>query len=699
MPRTAPFEKFRNIGIMAHVDAGKTTTSERILYYTGRTHKIGEVHEGAATMDWMEQEQERGITITSAATTAQWKGYTINLIDTPGHIDFNIEVKRSVRVLDGLIATFCSVSGVEPQSETNWGHASNYGVPRLCYINKMDRVGADFTRGVQMIRERLRANAVPIQLPIGKEDKFAGVIDLVKMKALVWKSEELGAKWDEYGIDDANFPAELKEATLKARAELIEAAVEFNDDAMNAYLEGKEPDEATLMACIRAGTLAMKIFPVVCGSSFKNKGVQPLLDAVLDYFPAPNEIATSKLLGTDESGNEVQFTVADEQPLAALAFKIATDPFVGTITFVRVYSGVISSGTAVYNSVRGKTERIGRIVKMHANKREEVTEIRAGDIGALIGLKDTRTGDTLCNDAKPIILETIKAMEPVIAMSIEPKSKADQEKMGIALGKLLAEDPSFRVYTDEETGQTILAGVGELQLQVKIDILRRKPYEVEVNTGAPQVSYRETITQSAECEGKHAKQTGGRGQFGHCWVKFEPNEPGKGFEFVNGIVGGSVPKEYIPAVEDGIVEALKNGMYAGYPVVDVKATLFDGSYHDVDSSEMAFKLAGILAVKEAAKRCKPQLLEPIMKMEVTCPTDSMGDVIGDLSSRRGMIQGTEDVHGRTLIRANVPLANLFGYVTTLRSMTQGRGSPSMEFDHYAAVPNNVAEDIAKKRAA
>jgi elongation factor G len=693
MPRTTPFEKYRNIGIMAHVDAGKTTTSERILYYTGRTHKIGEVHEGAATMDWMEQEQERGITITSAATTANWKGYTINLIDTPGHIDFNIEVKRSVRVLDGLIATFCSVSGVEPQSETNWGHASNYGVPRLCYINKMDRIGADFFRGVDMIKERLRANAVPIQIPVGKEDGFSGVVDLVRMKALIWKGEELGAKWDEVEV-----PADLKATAEKWRANLIESAVEFNDDAMNAYLEGHEPDEATLKACIRAGTLAMKMFPVVCGSSFKNKGVQPLLDAVLDYFPAPNEIDPAKLVGTTDSGDEVKFTVSDDQPLAALAFKIATDPFVGTITFVRVYSGVITSGTAVYNSVRGRTERIGRIVKMHANKREEITEIRAGDIGALIGLKDTRTGDTLCSEAKPIILETIKAMEPVIAMSIEPKSKGDQEKMSIALGKLLAEDPSFRVYTDEETGQTILAGVGELQLEVKIDILRRKPYEVEVNTGAPQVSYRETITQKAECEGKHAKQTGGRGQYGHCWITFEPNEPGKGFEFVNNIVGGSVPKEYIPAIEEGVIEALKNGMYAGYPVVDVKATLTDGSYHDVDSSEMAFKLAGILAVKEAAKKCKPQLLEPIMKMEVTTPTDSMGDVIGDLSSRRGMIQGTEDVHGRTLIRAQVPLANLFGYVTTLRSMTQGRGSPSMEFDHYSPVPNNVAEEIAKKRA-
>lgn len=692
MARTAPLEKYRNIGIMAHVDAGKTTTSERILYYTGRTHKIGEVHEGAATMDWMAQEQERGITITSAATSAEWKGYKINLIDTPGHIDFNIEVKRSVRVLDGLIAAFCSVSGVEPQSETNWGHASNYGVPRLCYINKMDRVGADFFRGVSMIRERLRANAVPIQIPVGKEDYFKGVVDLVRMKALIWKGEELGATWDETDV-----PADLLETAKKYRQELIEAAVEFDDTAMNDYLEGKEPNEAMLKECIRRGTLAMKLFPVVCGSSFKNKGVQPLLDAVLDYFPAPNEIDPAKLVGTDEAGNEVKFTVSDDQPLSALAFKIATDPFVGTITFVRVYSGVISSGTAVYNSVRGRTERIGRIVKMHANKREEVTEIRAGDIGALIGMKDTRTGDTLCSEAKPIILETIKAMEPVIAMSIEPKTKSDQEKMSIALGKLLAEDPSFRVYTDEETGQTILAGVGELQLEVKIDILRRKPYEVEVTTGAPQVSYRETITASAECQGVHKKQTGGRGQFGDCWIKFEPNETGKGFEFINAVVGGTVPKEYIPAVEDGVVESLKNGMFAGYPVVDVKATLFDGSYHDVDSSELAFKLAAREAVKEAAKKCRPQLLEPIMKMEVTTPTDTMGDVIGDLSSRRGMIQGTEDIHGRTLVRAMVPLANLFGYVTTLRSMTQGRGSPSMEFDHYAPVPANVANEIAAKR--
>ncbi len=691
MARTTPINKVRNIGIMAHVDAGKTTTSERILFYTGRTHKIGEVHEGAATMDWMAQEQERGITITSAATTAQWKDYQINLIDTPGHIDFNIEVKRSVRVLDGLIAAFCSVSGVEPQSETNWGHATNYGVPRLCYINKMDRVGADFLRGVSMIRERLRSNAVPIQLPIGKEDAFCGVIDLVKMKAFIWQGEDLNPTEQE-------IPADQKELAAEWRAKLVEAAVEMDDDAMNAYLEGNEPSEETLKKCIRKGTLSMKIFPVLCGSSFKNKGVQTLLDAVLDYLPSPDEIDPKNLEGELEDGTEVVMSVGDDQPLGALAFKIATDPYVGTLTFVRVYTGVISSGNAVLNSTRGKSERIGRIVKMHANKREEVTELRAGDIGALIGLKDTRTGDTLSSESKPIILETIKAMDPVIAMAVEPKSKGDQEKMGIGLGKLMAEDPSFRVYTDEETGQTILAGVGELHLDIMVDRLKRE-HKVEVNVGAPQVSYRETITKTAECEGSHKKQSGGRGQYGHCWVKFEPNESGKGFEFVNAIVGGVVPKEYIPAIQTGIEESLKNGMYAGYPVVDVKATLFDGSYHDVDSSEMAFKMAGILAVKEAAKKCGPQLLEPIMKMEVTVPAEFMGDVIGDLSSRRGQITGTEDRFGQTVVKAFVPLANLFGYVTSLRSMTQGRGSPSMEFDHYDPVPSNVAAEIQAKRAA
>jgi len=633
MARTQPMSKTRNIGIMAHVDAGKTTTSERILYYTGKTHKIGEVHEGAATMDWMAQEQERGITITSAATTAEWKGHTFNLIDTPGHIDFNIEVKRSVRVLDGVIAAFDAVSGVEPQSETNWGHASNYGVPRLCYVNKMDRVGANFLRCVEMMKERLRANAVPIQLPVGAEDNFQGVIDLVEMKALIWKGEELGASWDVVEI-----PAEYKAEAEKWHNNLVETAVEYNDDAMNAYLEGKEPSVETLKKCIREGTVTMKMFPVLCGSSFKNKGVQPLLDAVIAYLPAPDEIADANVEADLPDGTTKTLKIGDEQPLGALAFKIATDPYVGTLTFVRVYTGVISSGTAVYNSTRQRTERIGRIVRMHANKREEVTELRTGDIGALIGLKDTRTGDTLCSENNEFVLENIKAMDPVIAMAVEPKSKADQEKMGIGLGKLMSEDPSFRVYTDEETGQTILAGVGELHLDIMVDRLKRE-HKVEVNTGAPQVSYRETITKTAECEGKHVKQSGGRGQFGHAWVKFEPNETGKGFEFINAIVGGVVPKEYIPAIQDGIEESLKNGMYAGYPVVDVKATLFDGSYHDVDSSEMAFKMAGILAVKEAAKKCAPQLLEPIMKMEVTVPSDFMGDVIGDLSSRRGQITG------------------------------------------------------------
>ena len=693
MARTLPFEKFRNIGIMAHVDAGKTTTSERILYYTGRTHKLGEVHEGAATMDWMEQEQERGITITSAATTANWKGYQFNLIDTPGHIDFNIEVKRSVRVLDGLIAAFCSVSGVEPQSETNWGHASNYGVPRLCWVNKMDRIGADFLRVVGMIRERLRANAVPVQLPVGKEDYFKGVVDLVRMKALIWQGEELGASWEETEI-----PADMLEDAKKWRANLIESAVEYDDDAMNAYLEGKEPDEATLKKCIRKGTVSMKMFPVFCGSAFKNKGVQAMLDGVIDYFPAPNEIDPSKLTGTTAKGEEITLAVGDDQPLAALAFKVATDPFVGTLTFVRVYTGVITSGTAIYNSTRERTERIGRIVKMHANKREEVTEIRAGDIGAVIGLKDTRTGDTLSPEAKPLMLETIKAMDPVISQAIEPKTKDMQEKMGIALGKLMAEDPSFRAFTDQESGQTIIAGVGELHLEIMVDRMKRE-HKVEVNVGAPQVAYRETITKGAECEGKHVKQSGGRGQFGHAWVRIEPNEKGKGFEFVNDIVGGAVPKEYIPAVEEGVEEALKNGMIAGFPVVDVKATIFDGSYHDVDSSEMAFKMAGILAVKEAAKKCSPQILEPIMKIEVTTPPDYMGDVIGDISSRRGMIEGTEDRYGQTVIRGAVPLANMFGYVTSLRSMSQGRASYTMEFDHYEAVPTNVALEIKAKRAA
>lgn len=693
MPRTVPFAKTRNIGIMAHVDAGKTTTTERILYYTGRSHKIGEVHEGAATMDWMAQEQERGITITSAATTCEWKGNTINIIDTPGHIDFNIEVKRSVRVLDGLVAVFCSVGGVEPQSETNWRHANNYGVPRLCFINKMDRTGADFLSGVAMIKDRLGANAVPIQLPIGKEEDFKGLIDLVRMKAYVWKSEDLGASWDEEEI-----PADLLAEAEKYRNELIEAAVEQDEDAMMAYLEGNEPDEATLKMCIRKATLSMAFFPVLCGSAFKNKGVQTLLDAVLDYLPAPDEVDDEKLKALDKNGDEFVMKVADEEPMAALAFKIATDQFVGTLTFVRIYTGVLSGGSYVYNATKGKKERVGRIMKMHANKREEVDELRAGDIGAIVGLKDTTTGDSLCAEGKHIVLETIEAMEPVISMAIEPKTKDGQEKMSIALGKLVGEDPSFRVTSDEESGQTIISGVGELHLDIMVDRLKRE-FKVEVNTGAPQVAYRETITQTAECEGKHVKQSGGRGQYGHVWVTFEPNEAGAGFEFVNKIVGGVVPREYIPAVQQGIEEAMKNGIVAGYPVVDLKATLYDGSYHDVDSSEMAFKMAGILAMKEAAKKCQAIILEPMMKVEITTPSDYMGDVIGDLSSRRGQIQGSEERFGSTVITAQVPLANMFGYVTTLRSMSQGRANYSMVFDHYEPVPSNVADEIKQQRAA
>ncbi len=693
MARAVPFEKCRNIGIMAHVDAGKTTTTERILFYTGRSHKIGEVHEGAATMDWMEQEQERGITITSAATTCSWKDYMINIIDTPGHVDFNIEVKRSVRVLDGLVAVFCSVGGVEPQSETNWRHATNYGVPRICFINKMDRIGADFFTGVDMIRERLQANAIPIQLPIGKEDEFKGVIDLVSMKAIIWNDETMGAKYEVEEI-----PADLLDEAKEYRDKLIEAAVEMDDDAMMAYLEGEEPDEATLKNCIRKGTLEMAFYPVLCGTAFKNKGVQTLLDAVLDYLPAPHEIADVNLKGTNSKDEEITLKVSDDEPMAALAFKVANDPFVGNLTFVRVYTGILKSGSYVYNSTKEKKERIGRLLKMHANKREEVNELRAGDIGAVVGLKDSTTGDTLCAENKHVILETIEPMEPVISMAIEPKSKDAQEKMSIALGRLVAEDPSFRVTTDEESGQTIVSGVGELHLEIMVDRLKRE-FKVECNVGAPQVAYRETITGTAECEGKHVKQSGGRGQYGHVWVKFEPNEESAGFEFENKIVGGVVPKEYIPSVQAGIEESLKNGMTAGYPVVDVKATLYDGSYHDVDSSEMAFKVAGSLAVREAAKKCNPIILEPMMKVEVSTPNDYMGDVIGDLSSRRGQVQGSTERFGAVTITAMVPLANMFGYVTDLRSMSQGRATYSMSFDHYEPVPSNVADEIREQRMA
>ncbi|MFT7433616.1 MAG: elongation factor G [Alphaproteobacteria bacterium] len=690
MARITPLSDYRNIGIMAHVDAGKTTTTERILFYTGKSHKIGEVHDGAATMDWMEQEQERGITITSAATTCHWDNHLINIIDTPGHVDFNIEVKRSVRVLDGLVAVFCSVGGVEPQSETNWGHANDYGVPRICFINKMDRTGANFTHGVEMIRERLHANAVPIQLPIGAEGDFKGCIDLVTMKAVIWNDETMGA---DYAVEE--IPAELLDGAKKAREELIEASVEMEEAAMEAYLEGNEPDEETLVRLIRKATLSMAYFPVMCGTAFKNKGIQTLLDAVVAYLPAPNEVAEAKLKGVTDAGEDILLTPSDDAKMSCLAFKIATDPFVGRLTFVRVYSGVIKSGSYIYNSSKGKKERVGRIVMMHANKREEVAELRTGDIGAVVGLKDTTTGDTLVDEGYDCVLERIIAMPAVISMAIEPKTKDAQEKMGIALGKLVGEDPSFRVHTDEESGQTIVAGVGELHLDIMMDRLKRE-FGVEVNIGAPQVAYRETIRNTAECVGKHVKQSGGRGQYGHCIIEFAPNETGKGFEFISKIVGGSIPREYVASVGAGIEEALKNGMVAGYPVVDVIATAIDGSYHEVDSSEMAFKMAGILSVRDAISKVGPVLLEPIMKVEVVTPEDYMGDVIGDISSRRGQIQGSEEKFGKTVIVANIPLANMFGYVTNLRSLTQGRADYSMTLSHYDDVPASVAEEIRAK---
>jgi elongation factor G len=692
MAREYPLERTRNMGIMAHVDAGKTTTSERILYYTGRTHKIGEVHEGAATMDWMEQEQERGITITAAATTCVWKDHRINLIDTPGHIDFNIEVQRSLRVLDGMIFVLCAVAAVQPQSETNWRHGDKNGVPRICFVNKMDRVGANFKNVVKEIREKLRANAVEIQLPIGAEEHFVGVIDLVRMKAIIWDNDELGATFSEKDI-----PADMLKEAQEARARLIDAVIELDEKAMEAYLEGQEPSEATLKACIRKATMEQQIFPVVCGTAFKNKGVQPLLDAVLDYLPSPNEIPARKLQGYTP-GDEKQIQtrkVADNESFSALAFKVATDPFVGSITFVRVYSGRLEAGSAVLNATKGNKERVGRIVLMHANKREEVKELNAGDIGALVGLKDTLTGHTLCDSNKPILLESMTFPEPVIHIAVEPKTKADQEKMSIALGKLAAEDPSLRIRTDPETNQTIMSGMGELHLDIIVDRMRRE-FKVECNVGAPQVAYRETITGNAEIEGKFIRQTGGRGQYGHVWLRLEPKEAGSGFEFVNAIVGGVVPKEYVPAIQKGIEEAMSGGVVAGYPMVDLKATLFDGSYHDVDSNEMAFKIAGSMALKDGAKKASPALLEPIMRVEVLTPPDYMGDVIGDLSSRRGQITGSELRTGSQVITAMVPLAAMFGYSTTLRSMSQGRADYTMEFDHYEQVPSNIAQEIKAK---
>ncbi len=689
MPRLSPLENYRNIGIMAHIDAGKTTTTERILYYTGVSHKIGEVHEGTATMDWMEQEQERGITITSAATTCNWNDCRINIIDTPGHVDFTIEVERSLRVLDGAVAVFCSVGGVEPQSETVWRQADKYHVPRLAFINKMDRIGADFFRGVSMIKDRLKANPLPIQLPVGKEDYFKGIIDLVTMKAIIWDEESLGAT---FRIED--IPADLLDEAVEYREKMIEEISSHDDALMDKYLSGEELTEAEIKAAIRTCTINIQICPVICGSSFKNKGVQNLLDAVVDYMPSPMDIPAIKGLDVD-TGEEIERTASDSEPFSALGFKIMTDPFVGQLTFFRVYSGVVQSGSYIYNSTKGKRERIGRILKMHANKREEVKEVYAGDIAAAVGLKYTTTGDTLCDEGKQVILESIEFPEPVISIAIEPKTKAEQEKLGFGLQKLASEDPSFRVKTDEETGQTIISGMGELHLEIIVDRLMRE-FKVEANVGKPQVAYRETITKKVKVEGKFVRQSGGRGQYGHVWLEIEPQEAGKGFEFVDAIKGGVVPREYIPAVGKGIFEALDNGVLAGFPVVDVKATLIDGSYHEVDSSEMAFKIAGSMGFKEGCQKAAPIILEPIMSVEVVVPEEYMGDVIGDLNSRRGRIMGMESRAGAQVVTSMVPLANMFGYSTDLRSATQGRATYAMTFDHYEPVPKSVADEIVAK---
>ena len=689
MPRQVSLAMTRNIGIMAHIDAGKTTTTERILYYTGVSHKIGEVHDGAATMDWMEQEQERGITITSAATTCIWKDYRINIIDTPGHVDFTIEVERSLRVLDGAVAVFCSVGGVEPQSETVWRQADKYGVPRIAFINKMDRIGADFNRGVEMMRDRLRANPLPIQIPIGKEEKFKGVVDLVEMKAITWNDESLGATFDV-----AEIPADLLDEAKAARQLMIEEISSHDDDLMEKYLLGEELTVAEIKSGIRRATTALKINPVLCGSAFKNKGVQHLLDAVVDYMPSPTDVPP--IAGINPHTGEPMTRPADDGgPFSALAFKIMTDPFVGQLTFFRVYSGIAESGTGILNASKDKRERFGRILKMHANKREEIKKVYSGDIAAAVGLKYTTTGDTLCDEKNVCLLEKMDFPEPVISIAVEPKTKADQEKMGVALGKLAHEDPSLRVHTDEETGQTILAGMGELHLEIIIDRMFRE-FKVAANIGSPQVAYRETITKKVEQQGKFVRQSGGRGQYGDCWIRIEPLEPGSGFVFVDEVKGGVIPKEYIPAVGKGAEEAATNGIIAGFPIVDVKVTCFDGSYHDVDSSEMAFKIAGSMGFKEGAAKAGPVLLEPIMKVEVVAPDDYMGDVMGDLSSRRGRIMGMESRGGAQVINAHVPLANMFGYATDMRSATQGRATYSMHFDHYEQVPKAIAEEIVAK---
>lgn len=696
MARKTPISRYRNIGIMAHIDAGKTTTTERVLFYTGVSHKIGEVHDGAATMDWMAQEQERGITITSAATTCFWSGmskqfpeHQINIIDTPGHVDFTIEVERSLRVLDGACAVFCAVGGVEPQSETVWRQANKYHVPRLAFINKMDRQGANFLRVVKQIEDRLGSKPIPMQLPIGAEDSFEGVVDLIKMKAIYWDEETKGMNFEEREI-----PVEMLPLCQEWREHMIESAAESSDELMEKYLEGIEPSEEEIKKGIRRLTLDNLAVPAFCGSAFKNKGVQAMLDAVIEYLPSPTEVKAIKgVLEDDET--EEERPADNDAPFSALAFKIATDPFVGALTFIRVYSGVLNSGDAVYNSVKKKKERIGRLVQMHANSREEIKEVHAGDIAAAIGLKDVTTGDTLCDMKSIIVLERMDFPEPVISVAVEPKTKADQEKMGVALGKLAQEDPSFRVHTDQESGQTIISGMGELHLEIIVDRMKRE-FSVDANVGAPQVAYRETIRKRVEQEGKFIRQSGGRGQYGHVWLRIEPREPGTGYEFVNEIVGGVVPREYIPAVDKGVQEQLENGVLAGFPVVDVKVSLFDGSYHDVDSSEMAFKIAGSMCFKEGAKKADPVLLEPIMKVEVVTPEDYMGDVVGDINRRRGIIQGMDDTPAGKTISCEVPLAEMFGYATDLRSATQGRATYSMQFEKYAEAPANIAEAIIKK---
>ncbi|MGD9922659.1 MAG: elongation factor G [Pseudorhodoplanes sp.] len=690
MPRKHPIEDYRNFGIMAHIDAGKTTTTERILYYTGKSHKIGEVHEGAATMDWMEQEQERGITITSAATTAFWNDKRLNIIDTPGHVDFTIEVERSLRVLDGAVVVLDGNQGVEPQTETVWRQGDKYRVPRIVFANKMDKIGADFFKCLDDIVKRLGAKPVAIQLPIGSENQFRGLIDLVRMKAVVWDDEALGAKYH-----DEEIPADLLDQAKEYREKMVEAAVELDDDALTAFLDGKEPDEATLKRLLRKAVLTAAFFPVLCGSAFKNKGVQPLLDAVVDYLPSPIDVPAIK--GVDDKGNEIVREPRDDAPMALLAFKIMDDPFVGTITFCRIYSGTLTSGTGVINSTKDRKERIGRMLLMHANNREDIKEAYAGDIVALAGLKETRTGDTLCDPDKPVVLERMEFPEPVIEIAIEPKSKADQEKLGVALAKLAAEDPSFRVSTDQESGQTILKGMGELHLDIKVDILKRT-YKVDANIGAPQVAFRERITKPAEVDYTHKKQTGGTGQYARVKFVVEPNEPGKGFEFESKIVGGAVPKEYIPGVEKGLNSVLGAGVVAGFPVVDVKVQLVDGAYHEVDSSALAFEIASRAAFREALQKGKSVLLEPIMKVEVVTPEDYTGSVIGDLNSRRGQIQGQDMRGNANVINAMVPLMNMFGYVNTLRSMSQGRATFTMQFDHYAEAPRNVSEEVQKKFA-